>query len=191
VGSALFELGVPHEKVSFDLTSGEHRTPELLKLNPNGKVPTLSVDGTPMFEALAILIWLGDRYGVERKLWPSFDDPARLEAVSWSTWAYVSYGTAVVRLQFAGSPRVSPELHHEAQAAFAKKELGALLDMLEARLSKQSHILGNNYSLADLVVASVIGYGVFVGAPVDAHPKVKAWLHGFQARPAYEVGMKG
>jgi GST-like protein len=63
--------------------------------------------------------------------------------------------------------------------------------MLEARLSKQSHILGNNYSLADLVVASVIGYGVFVGAPVDAHPKVKAWLHGFQARPAYEVGMKG
>lgn len=52
-------------------------------------------------------------------------------------------------------------------------------------------MLGNTYSLADLVVASVIGYGAFVGSPVDAHPKVKAWLESFQARPAYEAGLKG
>jgi len=61
VESALAELGVPHEKVSFDLSATRHKQPAFLKLNPNGKVPTLVVDGTPMFEALAIMQWLGDR----------------------------------------------------------------------------------------------------------------------------------
>lgn len=191
VSSALFELDVPHEKVVFDLASGAQQKPEFLKLNPNGKVPTLDVDGTPMFEALAIMIWLGDRYGVERKLWPAFDDRARLEAVSWCTWAYVTYGAALARLQFSSSPRLSAELHNEAQATLARKDLANLLSLLEARLSKHAHLLGNDYSLADLVVASVIGYGVFVGAPADSCPHVKAWLAGFQARPAYQAGMQG
>ena len=41
----------------------------------NGKVPTLVVDGTPMFEALAIIQWLGDRYGVQQGLWPAANSP--------------------------------------------------------------------------------------------------------------------
>ncbi|MFZ4380662.1 MAG: glutathione S-transferase family protein, partial [Sandarakinorhabdus sp.] len=45
--------------------------PDYLALNPNGKVPTLTVDGAPMFEALAIQLWLGHTYGVERGLWPA------------------------------------------------------------------------------------------------------------------------
>ena len=143
-----------------------------------------------MFEALAILTWLGDRYGVAERLWPAFDDPARLQAVSWSTWAYVTYGTAVVRLQFASSPRLDRELHSEAQAALARKDISASLDVLEARLTKQAHVLGEAYSLADLIVASVVGYGVMVGASVAAHPHVRAWLDRFQARPAYRAGME-
>lgn len=123
--------------------------------------------------------------------WPTFADPARLEAVSWCTWAYVTYGAAVVRLQFATSPRLSSELHSTAQAELARKELAALVDLLEARLSKQSHMLGDAYSLADLVVASVVRYGAFVGASVDVHPRVKAWMESFQARPAYQVGISG
>src|SRR3954469_24977510 len=86
VACALQELGVPHERVNLNLAAGEQRKPEYLALNPNGKVPLLVVDGTPMFEALAILQWLGDRYGVEKKLWPAADSPARLEALSWTTW---------------------------------------------------------------------------------------------------------
>jgi glutathione S-transferase len=46
--------------VKVDITTGEQRRPACLALNPNGKVPTLTVDGAPMFEALAIAIWLGE-----------------------------------------------------------------------------------------------------------------------------------
>lgn len=191
VTSALAELAVPHEKVALDLKAGQTRRPEFLAINPNGKVPTLVVDGTPMFEALAILLWLGDRHGVERGLWPAADSPARLEAMSWCTWAYVTYVSSLGLLAYATSDRVSEEVHNPAQAALARQELERLLGLLEARLGKQKHMLGEAYSLVDLVVASVVGYGVMVGAPVDGHPHVKAWLERFQAREAYKVGMGG
>lgn len=186
VACALAELKVPHERVTFDLTKDDHKTPEFLALNPNGRVPTLVADGTPMFEALAINIWLGDRYGVKAGLWPSLESPDRMQALAWCTWSYVTYGTLLVRLQFSSNPRIPAEQHNAAAAAAAKKELVHSLDLLEERLSKQAHILGNDYSLADLIVASVVGYGVFAGSSVDKHPHVKAWLERFQAREAFK-----
>ena len=47
VACALAELGVPHERVKVDITTGEQRRPDYLALNPNGKVPTITVDGAP------------------------------------------------------------------------------------------------------------------------------------------------
>ncbi|MNL25052.1 hypothetical protein D3C87_1465150 [compost metagenome] len=47
-------------------------------------------------------------------------------------------------------------------------------------------MVGDKYSLADLVVASVVGYTAFLGAPVAAHPKVQAWLSTIKARPAMQ-----
>ena len=87
IASALAELDVAHERVLIDLKAGEQRRPEFLALNPNGAVPTLTVDGAPMFEALAIHLWLGERYGVERGLWPAADTPERLQAMSWCAWS--------------------------------------------------------------------------------------------------------
>jgi len=191
VASTLAELGVPHERVTLDLKAGQTRRPEFLALNPNGKVPTLVVDGTPMFEALAIMLWLGERHGVERGLWPAASSPARLEAMSWCTWAYVTYGSQLGLLAYATSDRFAAEVHNPAQAALARQELGRLLGILEARLTRQQHLLGETYTLVDLVVASVIGYGVMVGAVVDAHPRVKAWLERFQSRDSYKAGMGG
>ncbi|HEY6558342.1 MAG TPA: glutathione S-transferase family protein [Polyangiaceae bacterium] len=191
VAAALAELEVPHETVTLNLSSGDQRKPEYLALNPNGKVPTLVVDGTPMFEALAIMQWLGDRFGVSKGLWPAADSPARMQAMAWSTWAYVTYGTALVLHQLATSERVDKALHNSAQAEFARKDLNRLLGLLDARLAKQAHLLGAEYSLADLIVASVVGYGVFSGIAVDAHSHVKSWLERFQARESFRTTMPG
>jgi glutathione S-transferase len=184
VACALAELNVPHEKVTFDLSNGETRTPEFLAINPNGKVPTLVVDGTPMFEALAILLWLGERYGVDKGLWPDAKDAARVQALSWCTWSYVTYAATLGLLAYATTEKLSPEVKNPAQEAIARKELDRLLGLLEERLGRQKYMLGAKYSLVDLVVGSVIGYGVFVGSKVDAHPHVKAWLEDFQSRPS-------
>jgi glutathione S-transferase len=185
VAYALAELDVPHERVTLDLAAGDQKKPEFLALNPNGKVPTLVVDGTPMFEGLAILIWLGDHHGVERGLWPRADAPARLEALSWCAWAYVTYGSWLKTLSRATGE--AAELHNAAQAALAKDEIGALLDILEARLSRQEHMLGAGYSLVDLVVAATVGYSTFVGVSLDGRPHVEAWLEATQSRPSFQA----
>jgi glutathione S-transferase len=57
----LLELGAPFELQLFDLSTGEQRSPAYLKLNPNGTVPTLEVDGEVYYETAAILLWLADR----------------------------------------------------------------------------------------------------------------------------------
>lgn len=185
VACALAELGVPHERVKVDIKAGEQRRPEYLALNPNGKVPTLTVDGAPMFEALAIQLWLGEQFGVARGLWPAAGTPQRLQAMSWCTWAYVTFGTLIVRLQVATQGDAA--LRHEAHAADARDGLDQLLGLLDARLAGQPWMLGAEYSLADLVVASVVGYGSYVGAPMASHPHVLAWLAKVQARPSMRI----
>jgi GST-like protein len=186
---ALAEVGVPFESVKVDLAAGEQRKPEFLQLNPNGKVPTLVVDGTPMFEALAIMNWLGDRFGVDRSLWPSADDPARLEALSWSTWGYVSFGAAVNLLTLSSSPRSPEKLRSAALAEHAGAQIHTLLGILDARLASRPYMLGAAFSLADLVDASAVGYGVMCGVKVEPFPHVGKWLRACQDRAAFRAAV--
>lgn len=185
VACALAELDLPHERVKIDIRAGEQHRPDYLALNPNGKVPTLTVDGAPMFEALAIQLWLGETYGVERGLWPAAGAPERLQALSWCAWAYVSYGAVLVRLQLAtmGDEALRSSTHAEA----ARAGLNELLALLDARLARQPWMLGDTYSLVDLLVGSVIGYSLYIGAPVANHAHVQQWLGRVQARPAMQI----
>lgn len=183
VAVLLDELSLPHETVVLDLKKGESRQPQVLALNPNGKVPTLVVDGTPLFEGLAIAHYLGDRHGVSRGLWPAAEAPARLEAISWTAWAYVSYG-AVIRLLGA------LPADGEARAA-AQRESTQLLDVLDARLVKAPWILGGSFSLADSVLANTVKYGSFSGVGYAGHPHVAEWMGRNEARPAFQRGWAG
>lgn len=185
IASALAELGVPHERVKVDIHAGEQRRPEFLAINPNGKVPTLTVDGAPMFEALAIHFWLAEQYGVARALWPQAGTPARLQAMSWCTWSYVSYGAVLGRLWLVTQGDAAQR--SDTHAAAALESLDQLLAILDTRLSAQPWLLGADYSLADLIVGSVIGYSEYLKAPVHRHSNVSAWLTHVQARPAMQT----
>ena len=181
---ALAELQVPHERVVFDLAKGPQRTPEFLKLNPNGKVPTLVVDGVPMFEGLAINLWLAERFGVEKRLWPRADAPERGVAMSFATWAYVTYGSAVIRRMFATGQRQGDAFRNQALVEHSEQEIGQLQAILEQRLVDREYLIGEGFSLADLIVASSVGWAAQVGSPVAASSRVSAWLERCQARPS-------
>ncbi len=183
---ALNELEVPHERVMLDLSEGEQRKAAFVALNPNGKVPTLVVDGTPLFEALAIIVWLGDRFGVQRGLWPVAEAPQRLEALSWTTWAYVTLGSALGRLNTAGSDHVPAALHHPPQVEFVLRELAQLLGILNDRLQTRPYLLGESFSLADLAVANMVIYATYCGVAVaDEHAHVRGWMQRIEERPAF------
>jgi GST-like protein len=187
VACALNELAVPHERINIDLTSNAQRKPEFLKLNPNGKVPTLVVDGTPMFETLAIVQWLGDRYGVEKGLWPAFDSPARLTALSWTTWCYVTCGAQVLRYGLAAGERAPAELRSKPHADHAGAELQHLFGLLDAQLATKPHMLGKDYTLVDSLLSNLVHYTTLLGVPHDAHKHLVPWLERCQARPAMKA----
>jgi len=184
VACALAELAVPHERVKVDIRAGEQHRPEFLALNPNGKVPTLTVDGAPLFETLAIQLWLGERFGVERGLWPAAGTSERLLAMSWCAWSYVSYGATVMRLYLATQGEDAPG---GAEAERVLQDVDGLLAVLDGHLSRQPWMLGAAYTLADLVVGAVVGYSAYLGARVASHPHVQAWMERVQARPAMQI----
>ncbi|MEZ4222002.1 MAG: glutathione S-transferase family protein [Polyangiaceae bacterium] len=183
---ALLELGVKFERVTFDLAAKDQKKPDFLKINPNGKVPALVSDGTPMFEALAIVQWLGDRYGVDKKLWPAADSPERMTAMAWSTWAYVTFGPAIYRLRLATNPELPKEMRSEAHANDARRDLSAMLTVLEGHLASRDYILGKEHTLADIIVGDTVTWGTYVGAPVSDFPRVRAWLERVHARDSYK-----
>ena len=66
------------------------------------------------------------------------------------------------------------------------KELQRLLGLLDARLASCPFLLGDDFSLADLIVGCCVTYGTFSGVSIQTHAHVQAWLTRFQARPAYQ-----
>ena len=177
VHASLKALGVPYEEVRVDLRAGDQKKPEFLALNPNAKVPLVVIDGTPVFESVAIQIALGERYGVEKGLWPALNSPEHLTAITWLVWAQVNLTSAVFRYMQNTSDWFPKDQHNPAQAAAALAEMKDLLAMLDARLEGRDYITGKNNTLADIDIGSVLGWGLMM-AKLDMTPyaNVARWL---------------
>lgn len=79
---ALHEIGVDFESRPISFAKREQHSPEYLAVNPEGKVPTLLIDGRPLTEVAAILYYLAKRFP-EAGLWPAGGLEAEAQAVSW------------------------------------------------------------------------------------------------------------
>ena len=182
---ALEELGTPYALHTLDREGGEHRGPAYLAIHPNGKVPALVDGDETYFESLAILIYLGEHYGVDKGLWPG-RGPARAGALSWTVWSQTELQTYMMQFIYHGidSPvSYAPDQRSAATAGYNGKNFEQHLDMLEARLADREHLFGD-FTFADLAVASILGEGRHLGAPLGDHPRVSGWLDGCLARPA-------
>jgi glutathione S-transferase len=82
---ALHEIGVPFEGRPMSFKNNDLRRPDYLALNPEGKVPTLVVDGRPLTEVAAILYYLAKRFP-EAELLPHGDIAAEAQALSWMSF---------------------------------------------------------------------------------------------------------
>ena len=82
---ALHEVGAVFEARPISLAKKENRTPEYLALNPEGKVPTLLIDGRSLTEVAGILFYLATRFP-EAKLLPQGDIEAEAQVVSWMSF---------------------------------------------------------------------------------------------------------
>src|SRR6187402_163666 len=100
---ALEELALPYQYVPLDAKKQEHRSPEMLAVNPHGKVPSLDDGGLKLFESGAILLYLGNRYGAAKGLWPGpKGQQALADAVCWTVWAMTEVGGYMMQYLYHG-----------------------------------------------------------------------------------------
>ena len=188
VAWALEELGLSYDYRQLDPAKQEHRAPDYLVVNPHGKVPAL-VDGElKFFESAAILLYLGNRYGAEKNLWPAPHSAAHAEAVSWTVWASTELGNYMMQYLYHGMDTpvsYKPADRSKAHAEYNRSQLERLLNALEARLEGRDWLLGT-FSLVDVAAASWLLLGRMLGLVLDAHPRVAAWCKRCADRPAFK-----
>lgn len=180
---AIEELSVPCERVRLDFRKKETRTPEFLKLNPNGKVPLLVIDGRAIFESVAILIYLGETYGVEQGLYPP-PGVERAECLKWIAWATASLLEPLQRYLSNTSEHTPAEQRNAVAGEKAKSDVDAMLTILDDALANRAYLVGDGFTMADLAVAGFVPYFRFVTYDLAPYPNVVAWAERCLSRPA-------
>jgi glutathione S-transferase len=176
----LEELGVPYELVRLDPAKQETHAPEHLARHPLGHVPVLEDGEVRIFESAAICYWLAERYG-EGRLLPPPATPARALAYQWLAFALSELEAP---LGVVGAEHRRPESERDGKReAEAKEKFRAAAAAVEQVLERQPYLLGAEFSVADVLVSAVLGYGKFLGALES--PTLAAWIAKTRDRPAY------
>jgi glutathione S-transferase len=183
------ELGIPCQRVKLDIRAGDTRKSDFLKLNPNGKVPLIVHDDVPIFESAAITMYLGETFGVDKKLYPA-PGIKRGEAMKWITWANVTLGEAVGRWARNTTDWAPADQRNEKAGAAAKKDMEDCLKILDQALAGKQFLLGA-YTLADTHLNSLTDWLRHMKVDFAPHPNVRGWSERCAARPAYAKVMKG
>jgi len=166
-------LQAPLEFVYLDLGRGEHKRPEYLALNPNGKVPTL-VDGTSsLWEANAIMCELARRAGSD--LWPA--DHRQVEVMRWLSWDLQHFNRCAGLLFFEGviKPRFGMGPPDAEAVSRARDQFRTLATVLDAHLEQRDWLVGNRLSVADFAVASTLPYAEPARIPLHEFAAVRRW----------------
>ncbi|KAI0081358.1 glutathione S-transferase C-terminal-like protein [Panus rudis PR-1116 ss-1] len=190
VAFLLEELGLTYETKYLNFQAGEHKSPEFLKINPNGRIPALidhKNNDYIVWESNAILLYLVDKYDTEKKFTVT-EESDKYHLIQWLFFQASGqgpyYGQAFWFLNY------HPEKVDSAVDRY-KNEIRRVLGVLESVLSKQSWLVGNKYTIADLSFLtwneSVTG-AIFKDDPdfdfEKNYPSVAKWHNTVRNRPA-------
>jgi glutathione S-transferase len=175
------EAGQPYERVLIDITSGAQKTPEYLAINPMGKVPALRDGEATLAEAAAICAYVAERYP-QARLAPPLGDPARAKYLYWLFFVPGCVEPAMVQL--ATKIEMNPVSAGWGDATRVFDVLDAALS--KGKGSKESWILGENFSAADVMVGSILNFVVRLFKMVPTRPSFDRYLDACAGRPAFQ-----
>ena len=177
----MMQLGLPFKRVECDILKGETRTPEFLKKNPNGRIPTLELeDGTFLFESDAIMWYLaeGTKFAPANRL-------ERAQTLQWMFFEQYSHEPyiAVARFWKHFLPKLSPLQEMELPGRMEKGY--AALGVMEQHLAHRQFFVGNRYSIADIALYAYTHVAGEGGFNLDNYPQVSAWLARVASQPGH------
>lgn len=185
----LEELGLPFGLRMVDSSAGAHKTPDYLRLNPNGLVPVLTDGDLVLYESAAICLHLCDSHP-QAGLAPAVGTVERAHFYKWLVWMTNTLQNSLMAY-FYPHRMVDPGNTAGAAEVKAQAELriGGLLAQLDAELARHGGpwLLGQNYSALDpyaLMLCRWTRY--FASAPARTFPHLGPYLQAMLARPAVQ-----
>ena len=183
ISIALEEMGLPYTVRVIDFAHKEQKEEWYLKLNPNGRIPTI-VDHDNgkfvVFESGAILIYLAEKTGA---LMPS-DVKGRSLVIQWLMFQMGGIGPMMGQANVFY--RYAPEKIPYAIERY-QREVRRLLEVLDTRLGEAEYLAGD-YSIADIATwAWVYGYK-WSGVSIDGLEHLERWIKLVGERPAVRRG---
>lgn len=171
----LEELGEPYQTVWLKYGS-TMKAPEYLAVNPMGKVPALRDGDTVVTESAAICAYLADRFP-QRRPAPPPGDRAR---AAYYCWIFFVAGL----LEMATTAKaLSWQVPQGRSRMVGFGSHGVALDALESALRPGPHVCGEQFTAADVVLGSALGWGLMFGT-IDKRPTFKAYVAQLQQREA-------
>ena len=188
------QLGLELDLIIVDLLNGEHKDPEFLRFNPNGRVPLLEDDGFYLWESHAIMQYLADR-SPDQTLYPH-DARARADINRWLFWSAYHFTPAV---GFISRERVSKKMvggsggPDPAEIQRGESLLTAAAQVLDAHLFGRQWIAQgiaqgiaqDKLTLADLAIAAPLMHTAAAQLPVLEYANLQRWFERIQALDAW------
>lgn len=181
----LEEAGLPYELTFVDFAKREQKAPEYLKLNPNGRIPTLvdrGNDDFAVFESGAILWYLAERTG---RFLPE-DANARSETLQWLMFQMAGIGPMMGQAMYF--QRIAAPNGEEDPFAIRRyvDESRRLLEVLDTRLASHDWLAADAYTIADMATYPWARAWVWAKVSVDALDALQRWFERMEARPAVQ-----
>jgi glutathione S-transferase len=175
------ELELPFERIDAGGAYGGNRTPEYLRMNPNGKIPVIDDDGFVLWESNAIVRYLAATHGTGT-LWPA-DLRARADADRWMDWQATEL-TPAMRDAFMQLIRTAPESRSPALIDASNQATEALMAILDAHVGSRRFLCGDSFTVADIAVGTVVHRWFGLPQPHAPRPNVERWYRQLMTRPA-------
>lgn len=158
------------------------RSPEFLKVNPNGRIPSMVDGGLHLHESLAINLYMAKKQGGPLAPKDLAEDG---EMTMWSIWAMTEVEPHSIQVLYnlVAKP---PEQRDAALAARSIEALKAPFAVLDEQLAKSGYVVGGRFTVADINLAEVFRYAQPAPQLFEGAPRVKAWIQACQARKGFK-----
>ena len=181
----LEELKLPYNVIGVDLGKKEQKKAKYLKLNPNGRIPTIvdrENENFVVFESGAILIYLAEKTG---QLLPEHPEK-RSVVLQWLMFqmggigpmqgqAHVFYRYASEKIEYAINRY--------------QKETFRLYQVLDDQL-KENEYLADDFSIADIATWPWVRRHRWAGVEIEKLFNLRRWMENLENRPAFQIGIE-
>ena len=179
----LRELALPFELCLVDRRQDAQQSAEYLRLNPNGRIPTLVDGDLVLWEAAAICLHLLDRHA-QRMPSPALGTPERAQLYKWLFWLS---NTLQPELMTRAYPERWSTLATDEVVTRSCTRLDAMFDLAEAALDP--YLLGARFSAVDLYFLMLCLWGRAMPNPPQSRPRTARLMAELLARPAVQAAL--